>query len=104
MSARARTAPFRSRSRRCCCEIGRWLEVNGEGIYGTRPWHESGEGPTQVLEGAFTDTKRTVFTSEDIRFTTKDGALYAHVMQLAGGWSGAHSFAGNQFHLFSRRH
>ena len=61
-------------------EIGRWLQVNGEGIYGTRAWRESGEGPTQVPEGAFTDTHRTVFTSEDIRFTTKDGAVYAHVM------------------------
>ncbi len=61
-------------------EIGRWLQVNGEGIYGTRPWFESGEGPTQVPEGAFTDTKRTVFTSEDIRFTQKEGAVYAHVM------------------------
>ena len=61
-------------------EIGRWLSVNGEGIYGTRPWRISGEGPTQVLEGAFTDTKRTAFTSADIRFTTGADALYAHVM------------------------
>ncbi|MBV7330666.1 alpha-L-fucosidase [Chloroflexi bacterium TSY] len=61
-------------------EIGRWLRVNGEGIYGTRAWHSFGEGPTQVMEGAFTDTKRTIFTSEDIRFTTKGDVLYAHVM------------------------
>ena len=61
-------------------EIGRWLRVNGDGIYGTRPWRESGEGPTQVLEGAFTDTKRTGFTSADIRFTAKEEFVYAHVM------------------------
>ena len=72
-------------------EIGRWLQVNGEGIYGTRPWRESGEGPTQVPEGAFTDTHRTVFTSEDIRFTAKDGAVYAHVMAWPEDGTGAHS-------------
>ena len=37
-------------------EIGRWLAVNGEAIYGTRPWRVYGEGPTEVPEGAFTDT------------------------------------------------
>lgn len=62
-------------------EIGAWLEINGEGIYGTRAWQTFGEGPTQVPEGSFTDTKRTIFTSEDIRFTKKPGLLYAHVLQ-----------------------
>jgi alpha-L-fucosidase len=58
-------------------EIGRWLKINGEAIYGTRPWKTFGEGPTQVVEGSFGDTKRKAFTGEDIRFTTKVGALYA---------------------------
>ena len=61
-------------------EIGAWLDVNGEGIYGTRPWYRFGEGPTQVMSGAFTDTRRTPFTSEDIRFATKGDSIYAHVM------------------------
>ena len=39
-------------------EIGRWLAVNGEAIYGTRPFAVFGEGPTAVVEGPFGDTKR----------------------------------------------
>lgn len=61
-------------------EIGRWLAINGEAIYGTRPWKVYGEGPTEVFEGGFTDTKRAAFTSRDVRFTTKGDALYATVM------------------------
>jgi alpha-L-fucosidase len=58
-------------------EIGRWLEVNGEAVYGTRPWKIFGEGPTQVVAGSFKDTERGAFTSEDFRFTTKGNTLYA---------------------------
>ncbi len=58
-------------------EIGRWLAINGEAIYGTRPWKVFGEGPTQVVGGSFNDTKRGAFTSQDFRFTTRGDTLYA---------------------------
>ena len=66
-------------------DIGGWLAVNGEAIYGTRPWVVFGEGPTEVREGKFTDTQRQAFTSRDIRFTRKENALYA----ICLGWPGA---------------
>lgn len=58
-------------------EIGAWLKINGEAIYGTRPWTTFGEGPTQIATGSFSDGKKPQFTAEDIRFTTKGKTLYA---------------------------
>jgi len=58
-------------------EIGAWLRINGEAIYGTRPWVKFGEGPTQTATGSFSDKEKPPFTSEDFRFTTKGKTLYA---------------------------
>jgi alpha-L-fucosidase len=61
------------------------LKVNGEAIYGTRPWKVYGEGPTQVVAGAFNDTNTRPYTPEDFRFTTKGDVLYA----IELGWPAA---------------
>jgi alpha-L-fucosidase len=61
-------------------EIGSWLKVNGEAIYETRPFTVFGEGPTEVVEGPFGDTKRGAFTPSDVRFTTRGDTLYAIVL------------------------
>lgn len=58
-------------------QIGSWLAVNGEAIYGTRPWKIAGEGNQQGTAGAFTDNEETQYTAQDIRFTTKGDVLYA---------------------------
>jgi len=63
-------------------EIGKWMKVNGEGIYGTRCWRQAMEGPTEVKEGQFTDANDKVFTSKDFRFTRKGQNIYAFCLNF----------------------
>jgi alpha-L-fucosidase len=77
-------------------EVGSWLKINGDAIYGTRPWTTYGEGPTKVAAGSFQDTKTQEYTAEDFRFTAKGNSLYA--IELAwpsGNEAVIHSVAGD---------
>jgi alpha-L-fucosidase len=62
---------------RVLLDVGTWLSINGEAIYGTRPWRTYGEGPTKVAAGSFHDTDTAKYTAEDFRFTTKSDGIYA---------------------------
>lgn len=64
-------------------EIGAWLKVNGEAIYDTKVWRTYGEGPTKIVEGQFADGIKKNFTSEDFRFTTAHGYLYAIALKCS---------------------
>jgi alpha-L-fucosidase len=57
--------------------MGAWLKVNGEAIYGTRPFKYFGEGPTTNATGEKRENPNQGFSSADIRFTTKGDMLYA---------------------------
>jgi alpha-L-fucosidase len=58
-------------------QIAAWNGRNGEAIFGTRPWRRFGEGPTRPPAGSLNEQDAKPFTARDIRFTQKDGALYA---------------------------
>jgi alpha-L-fucosidase len=63
--------------------LAKWMDVNKEGIFDSRPWKIAGEGPSKVKGGMFNEGKLT-YSAADIRFTTKnDGTLlYAYFL----GW------------------
>ena len=59
--------------------FGDFLRINGEGIYGTRPWKTFGEGPLKMKDGRQGENHQD-FSQEDIRFTLKDGQLFVFVL------------------------
>ena len=74
--------------RATCAGVGEWLKINGEGIYGTDTWKKYGAGPQSEDAGValrdqgFNEGQGKAATSEDIRFTTKNGRLYVFTLLI----------------------
>ena len=69
-------------------EVGEWMRINGQGIYGSSAWSVLGEGKDgklNVLPGGFIGANQAnhSFYTTDFRFTVgKDGAIYAWCMTV----------------------
>ena len=65
--------------------IKAWMDINGESIFGTRPWKVFGEGPLAeaskpINNQGFNEGQN--YTAADIRYVEKDGVVYATAL----GW------------------
>nr|QTJ01947.1 GH29 fucosidase [uncultured bacterium] len=62
-------------------EVGKWLKVNGDAIYDSKPWIVDHEGPTTIdMKGTGHRQNNKVtfdFTDQDFWFTQKNNKVYA---------------------------
>ncbi|TDD25688.1 alpha-L-fucosidase [Nonomuraea diastatica] len=72
-----------ARARALLAEVGGWLRVCGEGVYGTTPWLRASEGTTGMGEvkgyEGYNEADRA-YRPGDIRFTRKGEAMYATLL------------------------
>ena len=57
--------------------IGQWLQANGAGIYGTRPFKVFGQGPSNAAIRLHSNINEAKFGPKDIRYTQKGQKVYA---------------------------
>ena len=78
-------------------EIGKWTAVNGEAIYGTRPWKLYGEKPAnaKVVKSDNFNEEKVRYSEKDIRFTQKGETLYAFCLGTPSADIQIHSLGKN---------
>jgi alpha-L-fucosidase len=62
-------------------ELSSWINICGEGIYGTRPWKAFGEGGSLVRAEETFREDQVAWTDADFRFTSKGNTIYAFMMK-----------------------
>ena len=67
-------------------ELAKWFAINGEAIYGSRPYTVYCEGTNHGNIKGF-DESRIPWNDTDLRFTVKNQKLYTFVMAPKGGRS-----------------
>ena len=64
--------------------LTRWMDVNSESIYGTRPWRVYGEGETNSAGEFVNNGREHPFAGSDLRFVRKGDFLYATFLAWPG--------------------
>ena len=74
-------------------ELTKWMPINGEGIFDTRPWTTYGEGPSVIPAGYMNELAKPL-TWQDIRYTSKGKVIYAFCLGIPQGEVKMTSLAG----------
>lgn len=89
------------KERAILADIKAWMDINGNSIYGTRPWKTFGEGP--LAEGAnpinaqgFNEGNN--YSANDVRFVQRNDTVFATIMR----WPAADTFTFKSFGYASK--
>jgi len=72
--------------------MGTWLKVNGEAVYGSRPWKTFGEGAGKAVLGK--GKHILPIRPKELRYTQKHGALYVFCLNRPAGFITLNATAG----------
>ena len=65
-------------------DIKEWMDINGQTIYGTRPWKTFGEGPLAEASNPLNAqgfNENNNYSSADIRFVQRNDTVFAFTMR-----------------------
>mgnify|MGYP000678758347 FL=1 len=76
---------FDEKEEKILTEFGKWMDINKEAIYNTRPWTVFGEGPIaesniRINAQGFNEGAYSQATAREIRFTQTEKNLYATLL------------------------